>query len=402
MDGKNVIIATHTSPDLDAVAGIWFFLQANPQLKNKHQVMFLSGGDEKLENIGNIVAIDRGRGELDHHDFLSQETAAGKVAKKFGLDKIPENQKLLEIVKENDISGKTKILSIGDLIKRLAHNKKLSDAEKLRISLRLIEDSIEFYKRGLTRDYQFAKELYEQIRKCKFLGYEVRNYFERQKENFQRPFDLVEILTADKAMNGKEEAFKFAKELMSLISVSEENYKRASKGLEEAQIIFVGKDQFIVVIGPDNPEVNNPALNKFARSKGASVVVQRNDDGCQIFFNFKKVKVEEVDMIMAVIRFLEQVFQKKKRVNTDFIYLSDPGKKKEIPEWYYFVSSDKNNGGRFILNKSLTANDPEEIPETQIPLQDMVQAIKMVLIMGEKFSFKVFVHKTLQGYRSKA
>ena len=390
----SVIIGTHTNPDLDALAAIRFLLEAYPELKKKYKVVFLKGGDEKLDGLSNMILVDRGQGELDHHQLRSQETAASMVAKKFGLDKDPINQKFLEIVKANDLRGETKILSIGDIIKRLAHNKDLPDEEKLKIGLRLIDDAMEFQRKHLIRDHQFAKELYQDLKRYNFLGYEVRRYFERQNEKFQRPFDLVEILTAEKTVRGKEEAIKFAKELIRLISKSESDFQKALQELERAWIIFLDKKDFFIA-----GESNNPAFNKAARSKGAILAIQKSEEGCQIYFDFKKVSPEEADMIMAIIRLLEQVYQKKKILITDFFFLSERGKLKEIPEWYYFVSNDKN-GGRFILNKSLTATDSEEIPETKIPLEKIVEVVKLVLILGENFSFKVFVHKTLLGYSS--
>lgn len=387
----NTIIATHTRPDLDSVAATHLYYMANPKAKGKSEILFLKSGDENLSgNIDNMVFLDRGRGEFDHHGKEACCTSASMVAEKFELVEDPVINELLEHVDRNDRRGITEPFTVADNIKRMAHNSKISDKQRMQIGLRIVDDVTKFRRLKLKKDSNFVSEIIKSfIGKKELTGSRLEKYCKLiQREHFDREFDLVEVLTAEKEVYGIEQAKEFAEELLEFISEDELNFRKAIEELKQAKRI--GN----ITMGYSD----NPVFNKAARYKGASVVIQKNKTGMQIFFDFKRIKQEWIDNAMAVIRLEEQILQNSNDLITKFNILKKSGRLKEIKEWYYYVSSAKK-GGRFILNKSLTAPDPD-IPETKISAERMILIIQSVLCYRDGFNFQRYVSNRLKSLKT--
>ena len=362
--------------------------------------MFLKSGDERIpNNIGNITFVDRGQGEFDHHGSNSHnggnsnETSASKVADKLGLSDDPIIQKLLRHVELNDLRGLVQPFDVADIIKRAAHNSELGDKQRMELGLRIVGDVVAFRKLELERDHQFVSGLIESfLEKEKLSVAKLERYCQQLRNGkFSRDPDLVETLSAEKKNHGEDKARHFAETLLQIITQDERNFQKALAELKQAQWIQIQRGN-ILVIGHSS----NPAFNKAARYKGATVIVQKSDIGIQIYFNFAKVKPQWVDQMMAVIRLEEQLIANSKPLITDFRILTKPERIREVKEWYYYVSSDQK-GGRFILNRSLTAPDPD-IPETKISLAGLQQIIQQILIMGDKFVFEVYAAKRINHF----
>jgi len=339
-------------------------------------------------NIDNVVFLDRGRGEFDHHGQNTENTSASMVAKKFKLTKDPVICKFLKHVDFNDRRGITEPFTVADNIKRMAHNSKISDKQRMRMGLRIVDDVIEFGRLKLKRDPLFVAEIIKSfVDEKELAGSRLEKYCQQiQKERFTREFDLVEILSAERKIRGAKPAKEFAKELLELIAEDELNFRKAIKELRDAKRV----DNIIMGYS------DNPVFNKAARYKGASVVIQKSKIGMYIFFDFKKIKHGWIDNVMAVIRLEEQILQNKKNLITKFSILKKAERLSEIKEWYYYVSSDKN-GGRFILNRSLTAPDPD-IPETKISAERMISIVRFVLRFRDKFDFQRYALNCLKRY----
>jgi hypothetical protein len=382
------IIATHTRPDLDSVTGVWLYKKANPG-KVAEEIIFLKGGDEvnSFSN-SNLVFIDRGRGLYDHHQNHNNDkmTSAEKVAQSFGLDNCDSVKKILNLVKLNDLRGITQPLDAGDMIKRMSHNHKLSDEERMAKGLRLIEDVFQFKKTKATRDNEFTrkviKRFLEQKKEDRLL--KIERYCDQLiKGNFQRSFDFAEVLTAEKYIYGEQKAIEFGLALLVSICEDDINFNKAFREYEKAKKINVAYNDLLVMA-----DTENPMFNKVARMKGASVIIQKSSIGTQIFFSFQKVKNSWIDNIMAVIRLEEQIQNEKQKIITSYFKLKMAGRFDQVKEWYYYISGDAK-GGRFILNKSLTAPDPE-IPTTKLSSEKIASLVKEVLNRRDAFYFKKY------------
>lgn len=396
---NKTIIATHTRPDLDSMLGVYLFQKANPG-KVSSEKIFLEGGDQFTENgICNIVFIDRGRGKYDHHGKHGSLTSAEKVAEDFNLSDQSTVKKLLRLNKNNDLRGITQPFDVGDVIKKMAHNSNLSDKERMNKGLRILDDIFQFRELGMERDVEFTRRVISKFmeEKKEVLFRMLKKYCNQlKKESFTRDCDLVEVLTSEKNFYGEEKATLFAFDLLEIISQDEINFNKALKEFEKAKKVRISKKDLLV----KNPEKigffdgdlivvarsNNPVFNKAARTKGSSVTIQKSNIGTHLFFDFTKVKNSWIDNIMAAIRLEEQILQGRRRIIANFFKLKKEGRIKGIKEWYYYVSNDQK-GGRFILNKSFTAPDPE-IPDTKITPEELAKIVKSVLRRRDAFYFK--------------
>lgn len=398
---NKIIVATHTSPDFDSVLGAYLFQRANPGKVSKEKI-FLEGGDRFTENgICNIVFIDRGRGKYDHHGKNEYLTSAEKVAEDFGLINQPIVKDLLKLNKKNDLRGITQPFDVGDIIKKMAHNSNLSDKERMEKGLKIIDNIFQFRELGMTRENDFTRQaILEFMEEKKEIHFRMFKKYCNQlaRENFTRNCDLVEILTSEKKFQGKEEAKLFAFELLNIVCQDEINFNKALKEFDEAKKMKLTKKDLLVrdpkKIGFFNEDLiviaktDNPVFNKAARMKGASVIIQESSIGTHLFFDFAKVKNSWVDNIMSAIRLEEQITQGRKKIITNFFKLKKDGRLEEIKEWYYYVSNDKK-GGRFILNRSLTAPDPE-IPRTRLSPEKIAEIVRSVLRRRDAFYFKKY------------
>ena len=68
------LIVTHHAPDLDAVASVWLLKRFDTHKFKDAPVAFVNPGDtiskdelKKFDNISEVVHVDTGLGEFDHH-----------------------------------------------------------------------------------------------------------------------------------------------------------------------------------------------------------------------------------------------------------------------------------------------------------------------------------------------
>ncbi|HRN96607.1 MAG TPA: DHH family phosphoesterase [Candidatus Levybacteria bacterium] len=80
------IIVTHTSPDLDAVTSVWLLKRFLPEWANA-KVAYVPAG-QQLENNSEeheILHVDTGMGELDHHQFQDETICAASIVRDYVL-----------------------------------------------------------------------------------------------------------------------------------------------------------------------------------------------------------------------------------------------------------------------------------------------------------------------------
>jgi hypothetical protein len=383
LKGKR-ILATHTRPDLDALASVWLLQKYGNKKEREAVLIFLKNGDEAIFNDLGIIFIDRGRGELDHHGrrFNSGETSASLVAKKLGVTEEKSIQKLLRKVQRSDLMGESLPFDISDFIKCAQRNKDLSDEEITRLGLRMLTAAMEFQMQKLQRDHPWIQAVIVEFLKTKEERPAAFEEYIQKLSNprFERPFDLVEITVGEKVRSGEEEAIKFARELLELkYKDYVESFQRA---LVEVDKAWKKRVRGILIVADISDE---PAFNRAARYRGATVIIQRNTDGyTQWFFDTEKVDDFLTDSIAAMTRLEECLVQGRKIPNID---LRRPGRIEEIPEWYYYKAPQlgKKRPGRFILNGSLTAR--EDIPKTKIPLDTLRYIAECAVQYWGKFNW---------------
>lgn len=384
MGKKKIGRGTHTAPDFDVAAT--FYLDEDYGGLNPKQtvVIFLKGGDESLTGgtIGdNMTLIDRGRGELDHHgkNFNNAtETSASLMAKKLGITENKNIQVLLGLVQRKDLQGVALPFDAPDIVSCIQKTRNLSDEEKLRLGIRIIRSAMEFRKRKLQRDNQWGQKVVIDFiaeRKTEKIPEKFSQYIDRlQNEKFERPFDIIEILIGEKTQFGEEEAVKFVKTLLEIVFNDSIKFYQAKKEFREKAAKKEIKGVLMTVHCTDNEKFNTAA-----RSEGASIIIQRDNEGhTQISFNTEDSAIDDdlVDSIVAMIR-LEECLVQGKRIPDDD--LSQSGWVNGIDEWYYYKAPRIGNKkpGRFIMNGSLTAPD---VPCSQIPLGTLFEIVQKAVI----------------------
>jgi len=75
-------IVTHFNPDLDAICSVWLLKKYAPGFKNA-EVVFVSAGETykniKVDSREDIVHVDTGLGQFDHHQLKNKTSAAQLV-----------------------------------------------------------------------------------------------------------------------------------------------------------------------------------------------------------------------------------------------------------------------------------------------------------------------------------
>ncbi|MCL5438991.1 MAG: hypothetical protein M1268_03305 [Patescibacteria group bacterium] len=114
------IIATHTSPDLDAICSVWLIKKFLP-MWDTAQVKYVQAGEklkntnsnEPIEKIGadEIIHVDTGLGILDHHQIKDQNICAASLVWEFIKTQSPE------FIGEISERIKDKIVAIDRVIK---------------------------------------------------------------------------------------------------------------------------------------------------------------------------------------------------------------------------------------------------------------------------------------------
>lgn len=396
------VFETHKTPDLDGITAI--ALKIDTDKINDYMVIFTEKGDmpENANLFENVIVVDRGRGKYDHHGHHDIRTSAEIVAKESGIDINAHMFYLLKIVENNDARGHSDPFGIGDIIKRIAHTLK-DDNETIKIGLRIVRDVIDFKQLEIAgeiqRDHEFAMSVIRQFMKSrKFQGERLQEYYKLlENPNFVRLFDFCEMITAEKYLNGAREARKFGLKVLTLVIKQDRNFNKALKELEDPKITKIYQvpqsNSLIIVTVSSNPEINRAARWKW---KTVALVIQKNPEigGVQIFPNKKWLKDINIvmDNLVAAIRLEEQILSGNKKLTTNYETLKKPERLPWIPEWYY-----TGKRGFFLLNRSLTATDAEDIPETRISLERIAKIAQIILAYRRKFNFQVYAAKRLSN-----
>jgi len=388
------IYGTHTAPDIDAIVALWLLKEyKDPKLPEKIAI-FLKEGDEPVEHfVENLLLVDRGRGQYDHHrDLRTGETSASLVAQKLGITEDKYIQQLLGLVQRSDLQGISLPFDLSDIIKSLQRDAQLDNQLRVDVGLRLTSDVMEFRKKKLQRDNEFTQKIVtgflagRQLPK-KFIGY-LENL---GNPKFERPFDLCEILLTEKAKNGERRGFikkifgkggwrEFIEMLLEFLYQDSANFYRARAEIQrKAHEKTVNGNLIIAGIS------NNPKFNPAARSLGASIIIQRNTDGhSQIYFATNWIHERLPDTLISMIRLEELLLQKRPIPNN--VDLRKSEKIREVPEWYYYLGPQLGNkkAGKFLLNGALTAPN---VPVSKIPLDGLVWLTENAIRYCHKFNW---------------
>jgi hypothetical protein len=353
---KAVIVATHKKPDEDAILAVALMKMFGAKIEG---YWFFGEGDEALPNqikVKNLLFIDRGRRDFDHHG-IKGKTTAQIVAEELEIANEKWLRPILAHVKRVDLEGRSEPLDLNDMIKAIS--RELDDDQKImELGIEIATSIILFHKEGKKRENVKAAIIIKE-----FFGDEtkmpkrVQHYFKLlQNPNFVRPLDFVELATVDEGL---------AREVLKFILSDIGKYIEAEKEIEKAQKIEV-LGRFIVVGKSDNPK-----FNVKGREAGAAIVIQKNSNGhVQIYFNNKILSPGAIEKIsedlIEILRMREISLDPTKKMPFKN-NLRKPEKIEEVPEWYLFIGE---KGGRLILNGSLTAPD---VPPTKIELSEIIE-----------------------------
>jgi hypothetical protein len=387
---KGEIVATHTKPDLDAIVSLYLIKNYDPE-KKITGMFFLGEGGYGLQQLRGVTLVDIGGGELDHHGEEQTETASSKVAKKLQeagkLEIDKPIQQLLKLVQRNDFMGITEPFVISDIVKCMQRTE-VQDEKIVEVGTRLVQDVMDFRKKGLQRDNQYAREIISEFMKDKaILLPKFKRYLELlENPNFTRPFDFVEIASVEKDKTKDEKEFLF--QLLEFVYQDSESFLEAleivnSKSCWKKEL----KGLKICAAITDNTKFSQAARSE--EGAQAAIVIQRQDDGHnQIYFDTQKVDGKLIDDLVCAIR-LEECLIQKRDIPPEH-ELKKPEWAENIPEWYYYVAPTlgKKKPGRFIMNGSLTAPN---VPPSKIPWGRLLYIVEQV-IRYQPFNFEHWRH----------
>jgi hypothetical protein len=387
------ILGTHHAPDLDAVASIWLWkTYGGEEAKKSVLSVFLRGGDEALfsEQMG-IVLFDRGRGKFDHHGPNKKaETTSSLVAKYLGVDEDKAIKRLLAKVERSDLQGESLAFDASDIIKCM-QRLEIANEEIIDYGLRIIQDGVEFSKNKMNRDNRALQQILKEfLKEKKIIPPKFSEYVEKlENPNFERPFDLAEIL----AVEG-EKAKDFILKILEFEYQDSINYLKALKEVKKAWKITI-KGMTIVADFSDNPRFKDAARN----DQKALITIQRKTNGqTGIYFDTKRVSDSLIETLVSMIRLEECLVQGREIPREDL-------RKSEwvegIPEWYYYkapwLPGKKKKPGRFLLNGSITAPD---VPPSKIPMQ-ILREIAQKAIIYQPFNWARWKAERLAHYANK-
>jgi len=389
LSNQTKTIATHTSPDPDAITAIWLLVVYLKLKLEKIGFWFTKDQNTEMTPFLNMVLVDRGLGELDHHATGQQKTSASLTAKKLGVQNEPFVKRMLEHIADSDLRGISPSFSLAYILKCVQRNKDMDDEKKVVLGLRTISALERFYKNKTNRNNPYVNSLVTKLLPMGMIPKQIGDY-QNQLRNpkFVRDFDFVEIVLGEELLD-KERAKELAKTLLTIVHTDSLFYYEAQNTLGTA-IKVAMKGHLIVAQVTDNTK-----FNVAARSEGASISIQRQtNDSTQIYFNNQKV-VEDpmIGCLASVIRLEEQLIQKRPVPLTD---LRVPGVVEEVPEWYFFKTV--NGPGRFILNGSLTTPD---IPPSKLSLETLVFLAESVIKFWPKFNWAKWKEERVAFYQNK-
>lgn len=366
---SKIAFAGHTRPDADLIGARYLFGEYGDNKMKKAAMLFLRGGDEELQQITGIVLIDRGRGEFDHHGKRdTTETSTSLVAKKLGIDQEPIIQKMIGFIQRSDLKGESLPFDISEMFKCMQRNDEVSNEEIMETGTRLIRDCIEFRRNNLKRDNLWVRKfIFDFLSEKKIVPPKFIQYLESlSNPNFQRPFDLAEILESERARS-EEETKTLGRKLLELEYQDSAMFLLAEEETRKAYRNTI-KGVTIVAAVTDNRK-----FNQAARMQGAMIVIQRNSNGqTQLYFNTDRIETALVENLLSQIRLEEILIQKRPMIRAD---LRRRGRIEEIPEWYYYLAPKIGNKkpGQFIFNGSMTAPDT---PVSKIPPETLLYIVE--------------------------
>jgi len=336
-------IVTHFRPHADELIALMFLKNFRngeekfPGVKNA-KIEFLSSGKlpngQTYKDFPDTIFLGVGGGPFDEHAGADQERAEGEVcatmvAKYLGLDSKPELQGILNIVKDEDLSGAKEKDSLSVIVKFL---------------------------------HSCFKENYELIYKWSEIAYmaHINNFLNKGSSKLFTLSDTKKIL---EATNHPEFAW-WVETASKAHEYQDSEYKKA---LEEYKIKakverFIASDGLPVdmaVISSDSEE-----MNRAARSNKMQLIVQFNGRGNVAIFTYRKRNLN-LTKSFVLLRMAEQHYRGRIMIKDEKI-LGEEGTIEDIP-WYLFHTRDMG------FNGSLTTS---EIEPTRIPHNKISELVK--------------------------
>jgi len=358
-----LVIATHKKPDEDSILSVALLKMAGAKIEG---YWFYGEGDAGVSpqfEFKNVVWIDRGRRDFDHHG-IQGKTSTHIIAEALGISNEKWLQPILRHVKRADLEGRSEPMDLNDMIKSISRELN-DDLQIMEIGVKIATAIIEFYQKGMKRNNKEAAIIIKEFFGDEKMPERIRHYYQLlQNPNFSRPLDFGELATVNAEL---------AKQTLQYIVADIKRYQEAEADVRKAKKIRVGR--YFVFAG----ESDNPKFNVKAREMGAAIVIQRNSDGhVQIFFNNKILGAQVVEIaedLIEVLRLKEISLDPDLSKNLLRIksILRSTGKIEEVPQWYFFKGE---KGGCLILNGSLTSPD---VPVTRIPLEEIIEFTKDTL-----------------------
>lgn len=417
MKGKK-LAGTHWAPDSDAIASFWLAKKYGKE--EIEMTVFLDRGDMPEETALRMGfhLFDRGWGPLDHHRNMHVPlTSAVLTAFTLGIVKEKPKEekgdlvvakyrergetkvvvvnterlekqearaiaKILRKVQRADLLGESKPFDINDLIKAMQRTA-LPNEKIVELGRRLLDDVFLFTKEGLVKENLKLRKLFEEFLKEKRIFPKFEGYMKcLENPLFECPCDLSEILAAEIAIRGEQEAKKFICELLQIEYKDSENYFKALEEVKKAKKVIVRGNT--IVAGETENARFSAAARKLCK---ALIIIQRNPRTGHVQFHFDLNRIDDklIETLISMIR-LEECLRRGREIPK--ANLRKPGYVQGIPEWYYYKAPEipgrKQKPGRFILNGSLTAPD---VPPTAIPLQTLIEITKKALLYYQRFNW---------------
>ena len=380
---EKTIYVGHYDVDFDLVAAIFFHLANSPgvginlkkmlKVIEKNGYMAFSEGNKKIiNNLANLILVDRGQGPFDHHGYGKEgETSASLMVRHY-KNSTPTQEKFLRLVYRHDKKGETLVCDASHISKCVQRNSKLTDIQRIKIGLELIFHAILFGEKKLKRNNAWVRDQIIDFLKTKnIIPPNLQRYVDLlESTRFSRPFDIVEILTHKKEEDGEEAARDLAEKVLEFVYA--DGIMIFDPGLaedvEKTKIINI-RGSRIAAGKSDHLKFNTMLRNYY----GANIVVQGKSDGhLQTFFETGTVDEEVVLNITSMIRLEECLIQHRSIPRID---LRRKETVKGIPEWYLYKGEPKDQKCQpayFVFNGSQTAPD---VPVSKIPFETIVYII---------------------------
>ncbi|MCX6721022.1 MAG: hypothetical protein NT026_00190 [Candidatus Staskawiczbacteria bacterium] len=388
-------------PGISQVSGLTF---VNPR----------EADGKEAEAKGEIM-VGVGHGRFDEHPALGEprkegECAATLVAKHLGIMDNPAWSKLIKFVTINDLKGQGSPFDVGYLPKIMYPSESVETSvtvetvvDWISVAIRAIYASEKkSFETKMPFDPQAGISVFDRIfaawiqGKCgeeipngKIVDFvfgskqlsaeEAVNHFGMDEDpamemilrffkawpKADNLFDLKGIPALICALNPDDKDLAINWLLMALDAKYNEQIRFIQAGLEyeeKAELAevagFNGRPLKIAVID----DCDNPLMNKYARSEGIGLIIQRQEWGnTQIYIN-KKLRFLKIYDLAAMIRLAEQEAQGKVETK-DWQKLREEGVVKGCENWYF------HHEGQMLLNGSLTT----EQPPTRLALREILR-----------------------------